>query len=86
MAYSCHKHRNRNGGGVAIYLRNTIEFVIRSDLDDAPEFLWIEIRKPKQKPFLVGTWCRPPSSSIELFGVFRLFLKRLKLKIVNVRY
>jgi exonuclease III len=51
------KHRNRYGGGVAIYLRNTIDFVIRHDLEhDALEFLSVEVRKPKVKPFLVGTW------------------------------
>ena len=53
------KHRNRNGGGVAIYLRNTIDFVTRVDLqDDALEFLCVEIRKPKIKPFLISTWYR----------------------------
>jgi exonuclease III len=73
------KHRNRYGGGVAIYLRNTIDFVIRHDLEhDALEFLTVEVRKPKVKPFLVGTWYRSPNSSIELFGFFETILDKIE--------
>jgi predicted glutamine amidotransferase len=61
------RNRNRNGGGVAIYLRNNIPYVERSDLiiPENVEALCLRIRKPKSKPVLVSTWYRPPDSNIE---------------------
>ena len=45
--------RARHGGGVAMYIRNSINFNLRNDLhDEALEFLCVEISKPKVKPFL----------------------------------
>ena len=73
------KDRNRQGGGVALYVRSTINYTRRKDLeDDDLEFLCIEIRKPKTKTILVGTWYRPPNSSIELFNNFEAILNRLE--------
>ena len=72
------RDRNRNGGGVAIYLRNNIPYVERSDLiPENVEALCFEIRKPKSKPVLVSTWYRPPDSNIELLECFEKFLKKL---------
>lgn len=51
------KDRNRNGGGVAIYLRNTIPHTVRDDLiptDTDIEAICREINKPKNKPMLVS--------------------------------
>jgi hypothetical protein len=46
------KNRDRRGGGVAMYIKNNINFAIRTDLQDhVLEFLCLEIRKPKVKPF-----------------------------------
>ena len=60
------------GGGVAMYVRNVIDFKIRSDLSDPDlEFLCIEIQKPRAKPFLISNWYRPPNSSVELFDKFK---------------
>ena len=60
--------RNRYGGGVAIYIRTIIPYIIRKDLlQDTLELLCIEVRKPKSKPVLISTWYRPPSAKIELF-------------------
>ena len=40
--------RTRHGGGVAMYIRNSINFNLRNDLhDEALEFLCVEISKPK---------------------------------------
>ena len=47
-------YRNRDerrGGGVGIYIRDTIEFKVRSDiskLDDSIEHLWLEIQGKKK--------------------------------------
>ena len=75
------------GGGVAMYVRNVIDFKIRSDLSDPDlEFLCIEIQKPRAKPFLISNWYRPPNSPIELLISSRSFWQRLKLKMLNQIY
>ena len=49
------RDRCRGGGGVGMYVRNVIDFKIRSDLSDPDlEFLCIEIKKPRAKPFLIS--------------------------------
>lgn len=61
--------RSRQEGDVAIYMYicNTIDFKIRNDLfDEDFEFLCLEIRKQKVKPFLTSVWHRPPNSMIDL--------------------
>ncbi len=55
------RDRDRNGGGVAIYIRNTINY--KKHVEFIPENLeaiCLEIQKPKSKPILIVTWCRPP--------------------------
>ena len=53
----------RNGGGVCIYLRTNINYIMRDDLSsDNLECLIIEITKPRSKSLLLGTWYRPPNS------------------------
>ena len=71
--------RSRNGGGVDLYIRNTINAKVRSDLSDNDlEFLCVEINKPKTKPFLISSWYRPPSSTVELFDKFEVLLGRIE--------
>jgi exonuclease III len=68
------RDRNRNGGGVAIYSRNNIPYVERSELiPENVEALCLEIRKPKSKPVLVSIWYRPPDSNIELLECLKIF-------------
>ena len=72
------RDRCRSGGGVAIYVRNVIDYKIRSDLSDPDlEFLCIQIQKPKAKPFLFSNWYRPPNSPIELFDKFEILLGKI---------
>ena len=73
------KDRNRYGGGVAVFIRNGIEFLGRNDLieDENIEMLIIEIRLQKQKPFLVLCWYRPPNSSITLFDDFEKIIQNV---------
>ena len=62
------KDRSRNGGGVCIYLRNSINYQIRQDLIPADlEAIYIEITKPHSRPFVVVTVYRPPRCLIEFF-------------------
>ena len=60
--------RNRNGGGVALYVRNVIDYKIRNYLrTENLETITIEVCPPKAKSFFVNTWYRPPDASIECF-------------------
>ena len=63
-------YRNRDekrGGGVGIYIRDTIEFKVRSDiskLDDSIEHLWVEIQgKKKNSACLIGVFYQPSSEN-----------------------
>ena len=73
------RDRCRGGGGVAMYVRNVIDFKIRSDLSDPDlEFLCIEIQRPRARPFLISNWYRPPNSPIELFDKFEVLLAKIE--------
>ena len=50
--------RNRDGGGVALYIRNTSNYERIFDL----EWTGIKVIKPKAKPFIVSRWYRPLES------------------------
>ena len=63
--------RNRNGGGVAIYVHNSISYeVINSAELDSLELLLIKIRPKSSSPFLFMSWYRPPDSRIELMDYY----------------
>ena len=70
--------RNRNGGGVALYIRNSINYENIQTLDERLELLCIKVIKPKAKPFIVGTWYRPPGSPNEIMHAFESALERLE--------
>ena len=72
------KDRSRNGGGVCIYLRSSINYKVRNDLVPTKlEVVCIEITKPHSKPFLVTTVYRPPSASSEFFDHFEKLIKAI---------
>ena len=57
--------RNRNGGGVCIYVKNTIAFNLRTDITSTSlESLWISLLLPKMKPITIGACYKPPRLSI----------------------
>ena len=58
------RDRNRQGGGVCLYIRSDLAFNPRDDLlcDDL-EALWIELLLPMTKPFIIGTVYRPPKQT-----------------------
>lgn len=72
------KDRNRNGGGVALYIRNSIAYEIILTLDEKLELLCVKVIKPKAKPFIVGTWYRPPGSTNEIMQAFGSALEKLE--------
>ena len=60
--------RTCHGGGISIYIRDTINFKPRDDIPgDGLELICIEIEPPKSKPFLVIAWYRPPSGPVGSF-------------------
>ena len=70
------KHRNRSGGGVGFFIRDTINYRIRLDLNDIDiEILTIEIFKNKNRPFLITTWCRPPNDPMDTLYKFENCLR-----------
>ena len=74
-------NRNRFGVGVGFYIRSTIDFRIRPDLNtQGIELLSIEISKYKTKPFLLSTWYRPPNSSIDLLNKFENTLRLIDME------
>ena len=54
------KDRNRNGGGVACYVRNDICYNSKQVLQDDIENIFIELLLPKTKPITVGIVYKPP--------------------------
>ena len=76
--YTCiRKNRNKDGGGVCIYIRDTIDFKRKLSFEQGDlEMISIKVSKPNTSPFLLTTWYRPPKSSHELFHQFETFLKK----------
>ena len=67
--------RNRFGGGVVLYVRDSIPFSVRKDLTpESLEMICIEVRRPYNKSFLISTWYRPPKSNLDLLNEWALFL------------
>ena len=72
------KDRSRNGGGVCIYLRSSINYKIRSDLIPPElEAVCLEITKPQSKPFIVTTIYRPPNANAEFFDHLEKLIKQI---------
>ncbi|CAB4025476.1 Transposon Ty3-G Gag-Pol poly, partial [Paramuricea clavata] len=69
------KDRNRYGGGVLLYVRDTIPFTERNDLLTCSlEMICVEISRSCSKSFVVSTWYRPPNSDGQVFDDFEVFL------------
>lgn len=70
--------RNRNGGGIALYIRNSINYENIQPLNENLELLCVKVIKPKAKPFIVGTWYRHPGSPSEIMHASESALERLE--------
>ena len=65
------KDRNREGGGVLMYIRHDISYDVRSDIASVSshvERLWVEVKLSPTLPCLISCMYRPPSSRIEYFN------------------
>ena len=57
------KDRNRNGGGVALFVDEGLRTNSRTDLESTVlEAVWLEIRERANRRALIGAIYRPPSS------------------------
>ena len=60
--------RNRHGGGVAFYVRETISHTLRADLSMPDiESLWVEVYSPDGTSYLLCSMYRPPSASHDYY-------------------
>ena len=55
--------RNKNGGGVARYIRNDLCFNIKSIFSNSIEHVFFEILIPKVKPIAIRIFYRPPNGN-----------------------
>ena len=68
--------RNKNGGGVACYIKNKINHNRQSSISENIENIVIDILLPKSKPIPVGIIYRPPIQ-VDFIGHFNNGLGRL---------
>ena len=60
--------RNRHGGGVIMYIKETISYICRSDLQNQTvEAVWIELAAQSTNPVLCCSVYRPPSAGIDYY-------------------
>ena len=70
--------RSRKGGGVCMYAKNSHSFLERNDLmRENLEASFIEIHKPSNTSFVVGTKYRPPSASVDSFAAIEQLVKQI---------
>ena len=55
--------RNRNGGGVACYIRSDIGSLQKRFFPREIKYIFVEILLPKTKPLIIGIIYRPPNQS-----------------------
>ena len=62
--YCYRRDRNRNGGGVCLFIRSDLSFIPCPEIQiETLEAAWVEIRLPKTKPIVVGVCYRPPKQN-----------------------
>ena len=65
---------------MALRIRTTINYDLICELHvDQLEWLCIKVTKSKTKPFIVGTWYRPPTSTSDTMTAFESLIERLEL-------
>ena len=78
MSFSFRALGASTSGNKSTFVRDNLNYIIRDDLTpDGLECLIIEITKPHSKPFLVGTWYRPPDSLASKFIDFEDIIAKL---------
>ena len=77
----------RSGGGVAFYIRNVVDYKIKSDVSEADlEFLCIQIQNPRPIHFSFQTGTDLQINQLSYLISSRSSLEKLKRKILNQIY
>ena len=71
--------RNRNGGGVACYIRSDLCFNSRNIFSNSIEHILFDLLVPKMKPISIGIFYRPPNAN-NFLESFINDLKQIDLK------
>ena len=72
------KINGRKGGGVCIYVRWNINYILKDDLEiEKLESLVIQVNKPRSKPILISTWYRPPDTPTAIFDNFEELIAKM---------
>ena len=72
------KDRKTNGGGLAIYVKESLRVSVREDLQvEGVESIWLEVKHKAQKSFLLGCTYRPPSSSQSWVDDFEVIFEQI---------
>ena len=66
------KDRNRHGGGVAIYVHESLNYNQVSNASvNKLEAILLLVDLKKSKPLLFANWYRPPNSANEVFSLYK---------------
>ena len=79
------KDRNCYGGGMLMYISESLNFNHREDLDFDLESISVEIKAGKYKPFLVTTIYRPPDKPVAYFDQIES-LRILRSDLLNPKF
>ena len=74
------RDRNCYGGGVLMYISESLNFNHREDLDFDLESISVEIKVGKYKPFLVTTIYRPPDKPVSYFDQIESLIITIELE------
>ena len=73
--------KNKQGGGVYVYLRVSLSFKWLHEFEEQNlELIALKIQKPNSKPFLFTAWYRPSKLDSQYFRYFELFLEKVEPK------
>ena len=70
------KDRSSHGGGVCLYIKTSLAYNTRPDLDNNLEATWIDLLLKKTKPILIGCIYRPPQQR-DFFDPFEQLVSNL---------
>ena len=72
------RDRDRAGGGVATYIREDLNFIVRDELSvNDLETIAIEVKRPFSRSMIIINWYRPPSSNVAVIHAFEQMLEKL---------
>ena len=60
----------KSGGGILVYLSQSLNYKRRTDLEGEIETIWLEISLPNSKPILYCSAYRPPSAPVAWVDLF----------------